>query len=173
MQRIVSILLGGAVAASTLLAYAQDTSKPPACAAIVAPPSELAAWTHAVPLALDGMAAKAPALRLNSAVQLHLLPKAQVRYTLLPQKPGGAGSFGGTLTLDVARSGNYRFALSDKAWLDVVDKDGAQASITHGHGPECSGIRKMVDFHLAPGHYTIQLTAEGSAEITLLAVALP
>lgn len=145
----------------------------PACPAPVAPTGELAPWTSPVPLTAGADGAHAAPLRAGQAAQVALLPTPQVSYPLQPEKPGGSVSHGGLLALDVAQAGTYHIALSTGAWLDVVGADGAQRSTAHGHGPECSGIRKMVDFALKPGHYAIQISANGPAEIRVLAARLP
>jgi hypothetical protein len=145
----------------------------PACTAPVAPTGALAPWATPAPLAAGAQAPHAPALTLGQAAQVDLLPTPQVQYPLQPEKPGGSVSHGGLLLLDVPSAGTYRIALGSGAWLDVVGADGAQRSIAHGHGPACSGIRKMVDFTLQPGRYTVQISANGPAQIRVLAIALP
>jgi hypothetical protein len=52
-----------------------------------------------------------------------------------------------------------------------VGKDGAGViSSAHGHGPDCTGIRKMVDFALTPGRYTVQISANAAPQITVMAL---
>jgi hypothetical protein len=145
----------------------------PACTAPVAPTGVLAPWTSPTPLTAGADGAHAALLKAGQAAQIALLPTPAVTYPLQPEKPGGSVSHGGVMALEVAQAGNYRIALSSGAWLDVVGADGAQRSVAHGHGPDCSGIRKMVDFALKPGHYTVQVSANGQDTIRVLAVALP
>lgn len=142
----------------------------PACAASVAPSGELAPWTSPTPVKAGGEAAKAPLLAIGKAAGVTLLPTPDVRYALRPEKPGGSVSYGGLFTLDVARAGTYRIALSTAAWIDVVGKDGALRSIAHGHGPDCTGIRKMVDYVAPAGRYTLQISANGTSQLSVLAV---
>lgn len=145
----------------------------PACPAPVAPTGLLAPWNAPVPVKAGADGAHAALLTGGQAAQVDLLPTPSVSYPLQPEKPGGSVSHGGILALDVKQAGTWRIALGAGAWLDVVGDDGAQRSIAHGHGPECSGIRKMVDFALKPGHYTVQISANGGAQIRVLAVAVP
>ena len=42
-------------------------------------------------------------------------------------------------------------------------------STAHGHGPPCSGIRKVVDFTLTPGRYVVQLTTGGDPVVGVIA----
>lgn len=145
----------------------------PACTAPVAPTGALAPWSSPAPLTAGADGAHAALLKAGLAAQIALLPTPAVTYPLQPEKPGGSVSHGGVMALEVAQAGTYRIALSSGAWLDVVGADGAQRSVAHGHGPECSGIRKMVDFALKPGHYTVQVSANGQDTIRVLVAALP
>ena len=38
----------------------------------------------------------------------------------------------------------------------------------HGHGPDCTGIRKIVSYTLQPGDYILQLVGSGTPEMTAL-----
>ncbi|WP_068091728.1 hypothetical protein [Novosphingobium rosa] len=156
--------------------WAQDAGMPaaaPVCTGPVTPTGALAPWVSPAPLTAGADGAHAALLKLGQAAQIALLPTPAVTYPLQPEKPGGSVSHGGVMALEVAQAGNYRIALSSGAWLDVVGADGAQRSVAHGHGPDCSGIRKMVDFALKPGRYTVQVSANGADTIRVLAVALP
>ncbi len=156
--------------------WAQDGAMPsaaPACTAPVAPTGVLAPWTSPTPLRAGADGAHAALLKAGQAALVELLPTPAVTYLLQPEKPGGSVSHGGVMALEVAQAGHYRIALSSAAWLDVVGVDGAQRSMAHGHGPECSGIRKMVDFALKPGRYTVQVSASAADTVRVLAVALP
>ncbi len=64
-------------------------------------------------------------------------------------------------------------ALGSGAWIDILKGGKAVASTAHGHGPDCTGIRKMVDFPLTPGRYTLQIAANGEAALPLLVARLP
>lgn len=158
-------LLAGPVAAQTPPAA-------PVCTTPAPPPPELAGWHRAVPITAGDAAARAPLLVPGVAARVALLPSARVGYAVPPAKAGDAASLGGVLALDVARAGTYRIALGVGAWLDVVGPQGAVPSAGHGHGPDCSGIRKMVDFPLTPGRYLLQIAASGAPEITVMVVAL-
>jgi|SRR5579863_92047 len=73
----------------------------------------------------------------------------------------------------IVEGGNYRVALGSSAWLDLVSHGKAVTSTAHGHGPACTGIHKMVDFPLQPGEYTLQVSANGGPQTTILVVRLP
>lgn len=106
-------------------------------------------------------------------MQLKLLPTPKIAYPLRPEKPGGSVSFGGLASFTVAEEGMWRVALSSGAWIDVVKDGVAWPSVAHGRGPDCSGIRKMVDYRLAPGTYMLQVSANGTDASTLLVASLP
>jgi hypothetical protein len=144
-------------------------------------PPELAAWTSRRPLlaARDTRSLSGAKIDTGKAIEGGLRPTSEMRYAQRPEKPGGSVSFGGLYTFSVADAGSYRVALGAAAWIDVV-KAGAKAgngkvmpSTAHGHGPDCSGIRKMVDFALQPGTYLLQISGNAVARLPLLVTRLP
>ncbi|WP_235829496.1 hypothetical protein [Croceicoccus estronivorus] len=148
---------------------------PAACVMPVAPTDELASWADPVPLAAENSEGRTGRARLaiGQAAHLTLLKTPEVRYPLRPEKPGESGSFGGLVRLDVRKAGTYRVALGSAAWIDLVRGRQAVTSIVHGHGPDCTGIRKIVDFPLTPGRYTLQIAATDEPQMTVLVVRLP
>jgi hypothetical protein len=54
-----------------------------------------------------------------------------------------------------------------------VRDEQAVKSTAHGHGPNCTGIRKMVDYPLTPGPYILQISANGQPQMTVLLARLP
>lgn len=154
---------------------AQQAAASPACTAPAELPAALAGWAAPGTMKAAASAKGSAVARLaaGKAVVLKLLPTPKVSYPLRPEKPGGSVSYGGLTSFTVAEEGVWRVALSSGAWVDVV-KDGASSqSVAHGRGPDCSGIRKMVDYQLTPGTYTLQIAASGSDALTLLVVRLP
>lgn len=141
----------------------------------VALPDALAGWPRRSPLAAaaDRSGLGAATLVPGQAVDGRLRPTGEVRYELRPEKPGGSVSFGGLYAFTVSEGGAYRIALGGPAWIDVVRRGKGVVSTAHGHGPACSGIRKMVDFTLSPGRYVLQISANGAAELPLMLVRLP
>ncbi len=156
-------------------AFAQMTATAESCTAPAELPAALASWATPAPMTAVGAAAKLGRAQLTPgrAVTLTLLPTPKVAYPLRPEKPGGSVSYGGLVRFTVEQSGTWRVALGTGAWVDVVKDGKAAASIAHGHGPQCSGVRKIVDYDLSPGTYTLQLAADGSDSIGLLVTRLP
>jgi len=144
------------------------------CVAPLAPTGELAAWASPVPLAAAGSAEHVghAALPVGQAATVALRQTPDVRYPLRPEKPGGSVSYGGLIDVQVVEAGTYRVALGSGAWIDLVRDGKAVGSIGHGHGPECSGIRKMVDFPLESGRYMLQIAANGAPQVSVLVVRI-
>jgi hypothetical protein len=155
---------------------AQDMKAPVDCTtAQVALPPELSGWASRVPLsaARDKAGLDRAVLTPGKALTAKLVQTGGVRYPLRPEKPGGSVSYGGLLSFSIREAGNYRVALGSGAWIDVVRDGKPVPSIAHGHGPDCSGIRKTVNFTLTPGRYLLQLSANGTETLPVMIARLP
>lgn len=149
---------------SILLALLQGAamtgdSSPQPCVKPAAPPAGMEGWSRtvqiaSVPRARDTTKALIP---VGWRALTTLLPVGQVNYAVPPAKAPQAGTNGGLLGFVIAKQGRYRVALGTGAWVDVVRDGKSLSSVAHNHGPACSGIRKMVDFDLAPGRYLLQI----------------
>lgn len=166
-RRALAMALAIGVAAVPALAAAEA---PAACTAPVAPTGVWAAWRGATPLSAGHDLAGAPVLRVGQAIRLTLMPSAHLAFAATPGRQADAAGFGGLAKLRVARAGIYRIGLSGAAWIDVVAAGKPLASTAHGHGPACSGIRKIVDFSLRPGDYVVQLAASPEPAVTIMVV---
>ena len=155
-------------------AFAQGSAPRHDCNSVTrALPAELAGWSprgRRTATASAG-AASSTALGLGRAAQLRLTPTPAVRYALRPEKPGELSGYGGLASFTILRSGIYRVALGSAAWVDVVRNGKAVKSVAHGHGPACSGIRKLVSFRLPPGRYLLQVS--GNADPVIKAMVVP
>ncbi|RVU05802.1 hypothetical protein EOE18_07420 [Novosphingobium umbonatum] len=137
------------------------------------PEGDYTPWASPTTIAAADDAGTAPPIALNAAKMVKLRPIALVHYTQTPAKIGAADNYGGLMSLHIATPGNYRLALSAGAWIDVLAPQGEQRSVAHSHGPECSGVRKMVDFNLAKGDYLVQIAASAAPSITVMALPVP
>lgn len=81
----------------------------------------------------------------------------------MPATPGAA------VTLEIAVAGIYGVAIDTGAWIDISRDGQALRSTAHEHGPACTTIRKIVDFQLEPGRYTIMLSRTEAASVLMLA----
>ena len=133
----------------------------PVCTAPVAPPAGLEAWSAAP--------RSGPALAVGAPTTLDLRPVADMSFGTAPERPPVPGTFAGAYPLTVTKAGTYRVALSAGAWIDLVDRDRKMLkTVAHTEGPACSGIRKIVDFTLEPGNYTLQLSGAKAVRMTVL-----
>jgi hypothetical protein len=136
---------------------------------------DLAAWTAQTPLAAATSAASLgkAALTPGKAVTADLPQTPQVRFVTQPEKPGGAVSHGGMFELKIDKAGTYVVALGSGAWIDVLKDGKPLVSTAHSHGPDCSTLRKMVDFPLEPGRYVLQVSANADAKLPILLARRP
>lgn len=152
---------------------AQDVR--PACAAPAALPPELAGWSERSSLMAAASAAGLTSATLmpGAAVDTVLQPTPTIQYPVRPEKPGGAVSHGGVFAFTIAKPGTYRVALDSAAWIDVLADGKPVTSSAHGHGPQCSDIRKMVDFPLRAGPHVLQIAGAGKPALAVLVTRLP
>ena len=138
-------------------------------------PAGLAGWNArtSVNAVADAGGLGKTTLAVGKAVNLALSPASKVRYALSPEKAAGSASSGGMIGFTVERPGTYRVALGAAAWIDMVRDGKAAKSVGHGHGPACSGIRKMVDFSLQPGRYVLQISGNAAPAVALMVVRMP
>lgn len=146
---------------AVLLLQAAPAAAAPVCTAPVAPPAGLEAWSVA-----PGMTADAIAPGKNVALTLDPIDK--VTFALAPDRKPAPNTFGGVYHVTVATAGTYRVALQNGAWIDLVRDGKSLTSVAHMEGPPCSGIRKIVDFTLQPGTYTLQLSGAKTAQMRIL-----
>lgn len=175
-RRLAASALAVLAVSSAGSAFAQQPMAPssaPACPATPAAlPPAFAAWSNATTLesATDRPGLAMTKIAPGEAEALTLHPMAEVHYALPPQKPAAPGTFGGMVALHVTTAGTYRVALSSAAWVDLVSAGAALPTTAHGHGPDCSGIRKIIDFALQPGDHVVQIVGNATSTITVLVV---
>ncbi|MEH3105260.1 MAG: hypothetical protein PGN12_15345 [Sphingomonas phyllosphaerae] len=158
---------------ASALFSAQDVSPPePSCtAARPAMPVGLENWGTRVALEAGAATRGAPVIEVGRAAELRLVPLARLAPAAPPTRDPGTGNNAGMALFQVLRPGTYRIALGAPAWIEVVRGGRALPSAAHSHGPACTGIRKIVDYRLAPGRYVLQLT--GAAANTLPVLIAP
>ena len=170
-----SIVATGGLLVLACAVPATAEEQAPACQAPGVLPPGLAAWSNRQPLAAakTSGAIRHAALQIGRAVDAKLAPTPEVKYPLRPEQKGGSVSYGGLFSLSVKQAGVYRVALGSGAWIDIVKAGKAVESVAHGPGPDCTGVRKMVDFPLKPGTYILQIAANGNPELPLLVTRIP
>jgi hypothetical protein len=133
-------------------------------------PSELNSWKSLSYISAAKSADELPnaSIKLNKASYVGLINTPKMQYVVRPTNEGGTVSYSGIFQIEIKESGTYRVVLGNASWIDVVkDGKGAQ-SIGHAHGPDYSGIRKMVDYALEVGTYTLQLSAGADSTTAIL-----
>lgn len=175
VRNVALAALAAALFTAPALAQQDHAQRAAECAAPAQLPVELASWAAPLPFvaATNGETLSAAALLPGRAVTAKLASTPEIVYPIRPEKPSGSVSHGGLFEFDVPSEGRYRVALGSAAWIDLLDGNQPVASVAHGHGPACSGIRKMVDFALHAGHYRLQVAGNGTPELTLMVTRRP
>lgn len=131
----------------------------PACAALdQALPPSLAGWRNPVPLAGSALAVGTPT-RVKLAASPH--------FAITSSRGAAPGTFGAAFSFTVNRAGAYFIVLSDNAWVDLVAGGSAMRSFTHGPGPDCTSVRRIIGYNLTPGAYSLQISGSHQAEATI------
>ncbi|MDC7682351.1 hypothetical protein PQU92_03635 [Asticcacaulis sp. BYS171W] len=154
--------------------FAQDAApktEKPVCPTTPAMTGEFAHWMHAGPVTATVDAKGAPLLKVGTPLKVTLLDSTRVTYKRARATQPTTPVYSGTLSLKIDTAGQYGIAAGAGVWIDV-EKDGKTLSSNkHGHGPDCSGVRKIVEFALEPGTYTVHLVDNKEPTITVMAVS--
>ncbi|AJP73975.1 hypothetical protein [Sphingomonas hengshuiensis] len=171
---LLALLLGQAVPAPA----PQPAPTPAPCTAMAGLPAALAAWTLpgqgspgdlTRPVVLRSLTPEGQAkLDARPPVKTVADALALLNATPEPAQSGGVARIG----FRIDRAGTYGIALDQPGWIEVAPKDGsALTSVAHGHGPECSTIRKIVRFDLQPGLYVLRLSKLTKPQAKVMLVA--
>jgi hypothetical protein len=126
-----------------------------ALALTIAVPQKCRTYDTRLPAALAGWTRSGRALDTGSAV------------TLNAGRDGAVAS-----TVRIRKAGTFGIALSEPGWIDVAPMGGKPlASAAHGHGPDCSTIRKIVRYKLRPGTYRVSVNKLKATRARLMLVA--
>lgn len=117
----------------------------------------------------DTRAAEWPVLgAVRTGLSLHRAES--LRYWAAPERKPDVHKFGGMVPIKVEKAGRLVVALDAGAWIDLVRDGAVVKSAAHGHGPACSGIRKMVEFDVAQGRYLLQISNAPAQSIRAMAI---
>ena len=150
-----------------------QAAQPTVCPVKPVIPVELAGWTAAAPIeaAVNTAGIGTALLPLGKGVSATLLTDTDVTLPVAG-KPQAAGTHAGLFALEVPVAARYRVALGAAAWIDVVANGAALPSVAHGHGPDCSPVRKMVDYDLKPGRYLLQVSGAARPVLAMMLARL-
>lgn len=123
----------------------------------------LAALLLAAPLA-----AEVP-IDPGQTATVRLSPQRDLAYPVAPPLTQPPANHGAILSVEIDEPGRYHVALGAKGWIELVRDGKALPAVGHRHGEPGSGIAKIVDFDLTPGHHVIELSGmtAGEAVITV------
>lgn len=164
-KMIAAIMVAWAVPAA---AYAEPSLPCPSGSTVL--PAELSGWSSRTVIAAAANAADSDRARLEPKVarDATLIESSKVRFPVPPGKLASSETYGGILRFSVEADGVYRVALGAGAWVDVLREGKVIASSAHGHGPACSGIRKIVDFRLSAGEHFLQIAGSPTPVLAVL-----
>jgi hypothetical protein len=123
-----------------------------------------------LPAALLGWVKPGDEFVPGKAVELDTIDAAALKGLPAGTKPGKAAMIG----FKVETAGVYGVALDQGGWIDVLpgtEGGAALTSVKHGHGPECSSIRKIVRFQLTPGIYRLYISGLPGAKVKTMLVS--
>ncbi|HEY1124039.1 MAG TPA: homogentisate 1,2-dioxygenase [Sphingobium sp.] len=170
------IILAAFAVAAPAAGQAPVPAHPRTCtgAALMLPP-ELTPWPSRTGLtaAVEPAGLAAARIVLGRAIDAQLSPGAKVHFGDGPSRAKDVGDNAGMFAFTVDQPGTYRVALGSGGWVDVLESGKAVASSAHGHGAECSGIVKMVDFPLKAGEHVLQVEGSKDATVGILIARLP
>ncbi len=149
---------------ATLLLAAVD----PVCAVPAVLDEPWTSWTQSGQAKAGVLAQGAPELILGKPLTATLTPAAHVQFPVAPGK-GAKDGYGGLFSLSLKQAARVGIALSGPAWVDVVTGDVSLGSVEHGHGPDCSDIRKIVWFDLPAGRHLVQIAGSKAASVRVMA----
>lgn len=156
------------ILAALLLAAMPLAAADPACAAPTPLDEPWTSWSQSGQVQAGTQVNGAPALILGKPTVAALTPAAYLQYAAPPAKAAKEGK-GGLFTLALRQSARVGIALSAAAWVDIVSGKTVLASVDHGHGPDCSGIRKIVWFDLPAGRHVVQIAGARDDSIRIMA----
>lgn len=106
----------------------------------------------------------------GKAVELDTIDGAALKGLPAGAKPGKAAMIG----FRVETAGIYGVAIDQGGWIDLLpgtEGGAALTSVKHGHGPECSTIRKIVRYALEPGLYRLYVSGLATPRVKAMLVA--
>lgn len=122
----------------------------------------------------EGWGTGTPASQLTSGAfaRVVLAPADSIFFAPPLNRAVKPGDMGGVVAVTIKTAGTYRFAIDPAAWIDVIGPTGQRLeSVAHMHGPDCSGIGKIVDYALPVGDYMVQFSATKATALKVMMVA--
>ena len=117
-----------------------------------------------------GPLASGATLPADSGARLALVPFAEAKLALAPERPPKfSPSYAGAFALEApAAAAVYKVTLSAGAWIDVVQGGKFLKPVNFSEAVGCASARKSVKFRLAAEPATLQLTGVGDPDIAIV-----
>ena len=117
-----------------------------------------------------GPLAPGAALPTDAGARLELVPFAEAKLALPPERPPKfSPSYAGAFALDApAAAGVYKVTLSAGGWIDVVQGGKFLKAVSFSEATGCANARKSVKFRFAAEPSTLQLTGVGAPDIAVI-----
>lgn len=98
---------------------------------------------------------------------VRLSPQRDLVYPVAPPFTQPPANHGAILSIDIDEPGRYHVALSADGWVDLFRDGQAVKEAGDGVVTPGSGMAKVVDYDLTPGHYIVALSgmAAGAVDI--------
>ncbi len=108
-----------------------------------------------------------------SAFALDLVPIAAATLPRAPERVPKPGTFAGAVTFDAPHPGTYQVALSDAAWIDLIQGSAARKPSAFSGAGGCPGLRKVVRFDLETGTFVLQISGAAENRLRLIVELVP
>jgi hypothetical protein len=117
-----------------------------------------------------GPLAPGAALAVDSGARLKLVPFAEAKLALPPERPPKfSPSYAGAFALEApAAAAVYKITLSAGGWIDVIQDGKFLKPVAFSDATGCANARKSVKFRLAAAPATLQLTGVGDPDIAVI-----
>ena len=131
------------------------------------------------PIAHEQAALAAPAagpfapgatLPANSGARLKLVPFAEAKLALAPERPPKfSPSYAGAFAFEApAAAADYKVTLSAGGWIDVIQDGKFLKPVAFSDATGCANARKSVKFRFAAEPATLQLSGVGDSDIAII-----
>jgi hypothetical protein len=167
MWATLRILFAGGLCAGLLGSGCAAAASPSGCDQFKWPIAHEQAALAAPPA---GPLAPGAALPADTGAPLKLVPFAEAKLALAPQRPPKfSPSYAGAFALDApAAAGVYKVTLSAGGWIDLVQDGKFLKAINFSDATGCANARKSVKFRLAAEPATLQLTGVGAPDVSII-----
>jgi hypothetical protein len=109
----------------------------------------------------------------TGAIVIALVPLNEVKFSLPPERKARTeNGFGGAIAFPAPQqSGILQVALSEEAWIDIVQGGRYARSVGNTGRSDCPGVRKSVRFEVGNTPFVLQLS--GAASNSIIATVGP